>query len=42
MYNTVAKNSSQNSSDVQSGPSGVINCEIVFGRGQELWRHWGP
>ena len=29
----VAKNSSQNSSYVQSGPSGDINCEIVVGRG---------
>ena len=32
-YVMVAKNSSQKSSDVQSGPSGVINCEIIFVRG---------
>ena len=37
----VAKNSSQKSSDVQSGPSGVVNCDIVLilEGGLELWRH---
>ena len=29
----VAKNSSQKSGDVQSGPLGDINCEITIGRG---------
>ena len=37
----VAKSSSQNSSNVQSDPSGDINCEIVVGRGAGTWEASG-
>ena len=37
----VAKSSSQNSSNLQSGPSGDINCEIVVGRGTGTWEASG-